>query len=375
MTLFQTGFRPFFLLAAVFGAFAMAAWLALLGGALGAGPRGLVGTEWHAHEMIFGFGGAVLAGFFLTATPAWTSRPKVSGAPLAALSLLWCLGRVGAWVGGSASMFVDLAFLPLLAVLVAVPVVRARRWRNAGFPPLLLAMAVANGALWLGLGSTRSATTLALDAVAAIIVVFGGRVVPMFTRNATGAAVTVDVRAGQVCAASVSGLVVVDLVGLAWPAQWVAGAIAVAGGLATLWRMRAWGQSATLRRPLLWVMHLGYALTALGLVARGAAALTESVPWSAAIHLLALGSVGTMMLAMMARVALGHSGRPLVASPVTGAAFAVMGLAVVARVSAGLWPGSTLLHSSGALFIAGMVLYLAVYLPILTQPRADGKAG
>ncbi|MFZ5479565.1 MAG: NnrS family protein, partial [Myxococcota bacterium] len=326
MTLLAKGFRPFFLLAAVFGAAIVPLWLlALAGWFIPAGP--LVGVHWHAHEMIHGFTVAVLAGFLLTAVGNWTGRETATGKRLGGLALGWLAGRVALLVvPGWAATVVDLAFLPALAAVIAGPIWRAKNYRNAAFPVLLLVLWAANLAAHLDAhgvlpGAAATANRAAVHVVVVIILVVTGRIVPMFTRNATGAAEIRSLPAlDRVAIGATGALAVAQLVpgaGVVEAALAGVAAVAVAG------RAWGWGARHTLRDPLLWVLHAGHGWVAVGLALHALAA-RDLVPRALALHALTAGSIGMLTLGMMARVALGHTGRPIRARPVMGVAFAAL---------------------------------------------------
>lgn len=182
------GFRPFFLLAGAFGALAIPLWLLALTGSLTL-PARVPGMSWHGHEMIFGFTVAVVAGFLLTAVRNWTQQPTPSGGPLLALAGLWVLGRLGLLFGGLLPPLlvegIELAFIPALALALAIPLWKSTNRRNYAFVGLLLALFGANLLFHLG-GPAQSslALKLAVDVIVLIVAVMGGRVIPMFTKNA-----------------------------------------------------------------------------------------------------------------------------------------------------------------------------------------------
>jgi uncharacterized protein involved in response to NO len=379
------GFRPFFLLAAAFGALIVPVWLLITQGALA--PAGyLEPTSWHAHEMIYGYTVAVIAGFLLTAVGNWTQRETLVGTPLLALAGFWLLGRVAMssapvlpW--GTAALL-DLTFLPLLAVAIARPLFARRDRRNLVMLGVLAALFAANVVVHLAAlgmlapGAARRACLSAVDVIVFLMLLIAGRVLPVFTRNATSvASITSSVWLERSTALAAVALVLVDLV---WPDT--RGAAATAGLLAiiTVARAARWGALHTLRTPLLWILHLGYLWLVVGLVLRALPALGVPVWSSLATHALTVGAIGALTLGMMARVALGHTGRPLVASPAMTCAFGCIAGAAALRVIVPLvapqWHAPALL-AAGSVWTLAFLIYLVIYLPILTTPRVDGKAG
>ncbi len=379
-----TGFRPFFLGGALLAALSIVAWLAIfLEGISVGGPISPI--DWHAHEMVFGFTPAIIAGFLLTAVPKWTRVPTPTGKMLAALFSLWVLGRVAMalaeFLPYAAVAAADLLFLPALAIAIAIPIGRAMTPRNLGFIPLLFGLAIANALFhldYLGVIDGWAATSLdaALGIIIVIIAIVGGRVIPFFTANATGMPAISRRRPMDFVAL---GLTVAWLIAfiIDVTATWTAG-LAMAAGAANLARMKGWGITRSLSIPLLWVLHAGYAFVGIGLVAFGLSHFDITGTRSIAIHALTTGAIGVLCLGMMARVALGHTGRKLKAHKFTTIAFALIVAAAIVRVFlpwafAGAYAESLVV--SGTLWTVAWALFLFVYTPILLRPRADGKPG
>ncbi len=380
MALLSIGFRPFFLLAALGAALLVPSWLALL--LHGASwPSPLPPLLWHAHEMLFGYTTAVIAGFLLTAVQNWTGQVVARGVPLLALAALWLAGRIACAMGGALpsvlSAAIDLAFLPALALTVALPIARTRNKRNAAMPIMLLVLAAANALLWFGslrgdaLALLRG-QRLALDAIALLIVVIGGRILPGFTANVVPDIVARPRSALDTAGiASVAALLAVDLVA---PHSRLAAYCAALAGALNAARLWGWGGSRALTRPILSVLHVGFGCTALALVLRAFALLSGAILESTATHLLTVGGIGLMTLGMMARVALGHTGRPLILAPSIALALYAVALSAAIRVT-----GAVLIprHYVGVLWLSGglwtlaFVLYLVHYTPILLAPRVD----
>lgn len=374
------GFRPFFLLAALSASLLVPAWLALL--LLGASwPSPLPPLVWHAHEMLFGYTTAVIAGFLLTAVQNWTGQVVARGGLLLALAGLWLAGRVACAVGGvlppALSAAIDLAFLPALALSVAWPIARTRNKRNAAMPVMLLVLAVANALLWLGvlrgdiLAIVRG-QRLALDAIALLIVVIGGRILPGFTANAVpGIVARAHSALDTLGIAAMAVLLVLDL---SAPHSKLAGYGAAVAGALNASRLWGWGGSRVLTRPILSVLHVGFGCTALSLVLRAFALLTGAIIESTATHMLTVGGIGLMTLGMMARVALGHTGRALVLPSSIVLALYCVALSALIRVLGPVLAAqhyALVLWLSGGLWTFAFVLYLVHYTPILLGPRVD----
>jgi uncharacterized protein involved in response to NO len=379
------GFRPFFLLAAAFAASIVPIWIAILAGLVPPSTY-LDAATWHAHEMIFGFAVAVIAGFLLTAVSNWTQRETLVGAPLLALAALWLAGRGAMVLSGSlprgVPAAIDLAFLPALMIAIARPLVAAKNRRNFVMVGVLAALFAANVVVHLdalhvlSIGSGRRANLAAIDVVLVVIFIIGGRVFPMFTRNATGIE---SIRSSKpLDALAIAGMALLALIDAAMPdsrASGVGAAIVAAFALLRTW---PWGIRHTARHPLLWILHVGHAWIPIGFALRAVATLTQLVSGSFATHALTVGAIGSLTIGMMARVSLGHSGRPLVVSKLVTASFVAITLAAIARALVPIaWPSTYLvtLYVAAALWTLAFVLFLFVYVPILTSPRADGKAG
>jgi uncharacterized protein involved in response to NO len=378
------GFRPFFLLAAAYAVVIVPVWILVLAGVLH--PEGyLDATSWHAHEMLFGFAVAVLAGFLLTAVGNWTGRETAVGGPLLALAALWVLGRAAmifpdALPHGLVAAL-DLAFLPALMIVIARPLVAARNRRNFVMVAILAALWAADVVVHLDAlgvvspGAARDACLVATDVIVFAILVVAGRVFPMFTRNATGVASIRSIPALEVLTVvAMAALVVLDVFSPGRASATVAGAV----GVLCIARAAHWGARYTARHPLLWILHAGYAWLVLGLLARGVAAFDAALAPSLATHALTVGAIGSITLGMMARVALGHTGRKLVAPLPAAWAFAAILLAAMTRVFVPMIaPRHYLVELSVAagLWAVAFALYLVSYVPVLLAPRVDGKPG
>ncbi len=377
MALFSFGFRPFFLLAGLYGALAIP--LSLIGylgygGEFTTWPAGL----WHVHEMVFGYALAVIAGFLLTAVPGWQKAAPVTGAPLALLAAIWVAGRLAmglsAWLPPMVVAAVDLAFIPALFAIGVPGLLDARAKRNRIFLVILGLFFVANSMLHFDIASDV-AVTLAVDLLVLLICVLGGRIVPSFTTNALGAKGLRDVVHTPALA---QGLAIgsVAAVGLADVAasQWtmlapVAAGLGLAAAMANGWRMAGWGTRHTLDSPIVWVLHLGYGWLVTGLALKGLGGF-DLVDGTASLHGLTIGMVGTMTLAVMTRAALGHTGRVIVAAPLTVVAYCLVSVAVLCRFAAAV-PEFTVpaLVIAAVAWTTAYTAFVVVYAPILVGPR------
>ncbi|MEK1906289.1 MAG: NnrS family protein [Pseudomonas sp.] len=381
--LWRLGFRPFFLAGSAFAVLAIALWAVLLNGGLAAWQPTGGSLAWHRHEMPFGFGAAIIAGFLLTAVQNWTGRPGLSGQPLALLFLLW-LGARLTWllpVPLALLIAAQLAFLPALAVILGVQLHAVRQRHNYPIVLVLTLMTLcqAQALYGLALGDDelqRRGVLAALWLVAALIGIIGGRVIPFFTQRGLGlsqparSSPMLD-KLGLACALLIAGLTAAGCNQLRIPGLAPLFLLLVALHGLRLWR---WYQRGIWRVPLLWSLHLAYAWLALAAVGMAAWHLGLLEQPSLATHALAVGGMGGLILAMLARVSLGHTGRPLQPPMAITWAFAALHLGALSRVllvpflSAGLW-------LAALAWIAAFLLFLRHYAPMLCQPRPDGQPG
>ena len=379
---FALGFRPFFLAAGLYAVVMMALWLGVLNGRIQIGS--LSPVVWHAHEMVFGFTVAVIAGFLLTAARNWTGLPTPSGPALVLLFLLWLAGRVSFFIPGlpiSTIALLDLLFLPVLAVVLARPILKAHQFYNFPFPLMLLVLAAANVLVHIeALGRPDALVSvglhLAVYVIVTMIAVMGGRVIPSFTDNKLGSRAR-RWKAIEILMpiATISALLAV----LIAPRSPITSLIAAAAACVHGVRLAGWYTPRFWSVPLLWVLHLGYAWIPVGflLLALSAAGLNPMAAGSA-LHAFTAGAIGVLTLGMMARVSLGHTGRMLEPARLMTLAFATLNLAALIRVGMPLiapdMHGNTMLLA-GLLWMIGFGLFAAIYTPILLRPRVDGKPG
>lgn len=382
---FALGFRPFYLLAGLFAVAAVAFWMLNFSGVYLAGGY-LRGFFWHSHEMVFGFAMAVMAGFLLTAVRNWTGLPTPTGRGLAALALAWILGRAMVISGPPLlAAAVDLVFVPLLALVCALPIFRSRNRRNYKIVGLLLLIASANVVYHLAsLGPLPAwlAYTMviaALDLITIVLALVAGRVIPAFTRNAFPD--SAPRHAGWlefVAFGSLLSIVAVRLIGDWFPVPIsIPAALMIVAAVSHAFRLALWQPQTTASNTLLWMMPLAYSWLPLALFLR-ALAQYGIVGQAAWIHALTMGAISSLMLAMMMRSALGHTGRPLRASGSDMGAYLLLQLAAIVRVSAGALADTwytALVLISGGLWVLAFAVFLVRYAPMLLKPRIDGKPG
>jgi uncharacterized protein involved in response to NO len=378
--LWALGFRPFYFLAAAYASLSVLLWVLEYAGWLPV-PF-LEAPTRHAHEMLFGYAFAVIAGFLFTAVRNWTDRPTPTGGWLAAIVALWIAARIAVLFGGPVLAGVlNLAFPVAVAIGIAIPMARSRNRRNYFFVPLLVAVGFAALAVHLAVmgvlpwEARTVSIAIALDVVMFIIAVVGGRVMPMFTNNAIpGAGAR---RVAWIEKAALGGLLLLIVADLFAAPPAVLAPLAIVVALAHAARLALWHPWRTLRTPLVWVLHFAYAWVPIHLLLRACAALGAVAP-QFAIHALTIGAIGGMTIGMMTRTARGHSGLPLVADRYDVTCYALIELAALVRVFGGM----ALLESyratvvlSGLCWTGAFALYAIRYWPVLTRPRLDGKPG
>ncbi len=386
--LLRQAFRPMFLFGAIFSAIAMALWGLALSGKIQLNPYYNV-VFWHQHEMLFGFVCAIIVGFLLTAVQNWSGVRATHGYPLFWLTTVWLAGRLLMLFGGDLPHIVvavvDLAFLPMAAIFFALILLKAGQQRNMFFVPILLLLAVCNLLMHLGVlegqfqfighGSTNAVWLITL-----VMAVVSGRVLPMFTANGTNTP-------------RVSPLQWLDRLSLGslWlvfvlhffllvkyvpaPAMIALFTVAAIANLARLVRLRFW---ITLKVPLVWSLHLAVACIPVGLALFALRYAGYNISASTATHAFTAGAMGIMILSMMARVSLGHSGRPLKPKRIMTIAFLLVIVAAGVRIISGGWfPMTAAAWYSWAIgaWVLAYGCYIVVYLPVLTTPRVDGRPG
>jgi uncharacterized protein involved in response to NO len=374
------GFRPFFFGGATWAVLALVLWLMALAGATTLHTL-FDPLAWHRHEMLFGFVGAVIAGFLLTAIPNWTGRLPIAGAPLATLFGLWLAARFAvlfsATIGALVSAALDVGFYLVLAALAAREVLAAKN-RNVPIVGLVLLFGAANAADHAGamglLADTSVGSRAAIALVVLMISLIGGRIVPSFTNNWMQKQGVGGRRPTQPAPFDLAVIAVTAAALLAWialPASRAPGLLLIAAGLLQAMRLARWGGARAVRDPLVFILHVGYAWVPAGLMLLGASLSGAAIPTSAAIHALTAGAMGTMILAVMTRATLGHTGRTLQASAPTVFMYLLVTIGALLRVGA---PLGLIDYTLGMEFAAvawggAFILFLTLYGPILMRPR------
>lgn len=382
-------FRLFFVLGALWAIISMLAWTLILLGYASAPTLSMIPMHWHAHEMIHGFPSAVIAGFLLTAMANWTGIPAISGRALVALGLLWVSGRLVMILSGlvpdAVVWSLPALFYGALAVIVVRDLWQARNRRNAVMALVLVVLGLASalmvsGALSMNWPRVTAGTHLSLYTLTLLMAVIAGRITPAFSANwlrMRERAFDDVKRLPWLEWSSLLALVFLaaaDIAGAADGFVALLGLVAGALHLVRLWFWRGWRVAS---EPLLWVLHLGYLSLALSLVARGAIAGTD-YSLSLWYHLLGLGAMGILIIGVMTRVAMGHTGRPLHLPLVGLVAYLALLAALFARLLSFAWPEwgyQGQLATTAAFWTLGFAAFLWGYTPILTAPRPDGRAG
>jgi uncharacterized protein involved in response to NO len=382
--LWRLGFRPFFLGGSVFALLAIPLWLlALADGAGGWTPAG-DWLAWHRHEMLFGFGAAIIAGFLLTAVQTWTGRPGLSGRPLAVLAGLWLAARL-AWVAGAPHWLLlplELAFLPAVAVVLGRTLWSVRQVRNYPVVAVLLLMTLANALVMTGVATAdealqRRGAMSGLWVIVTLLGLIGGRVIPFFTQRG------LDLKKGPTPLPWMDGIVLVGGMGMVLltaagatelpHAAYAVFCFQLAAG--HLLRLAHWYDHGIWRVPLLWSLHLAYAWLVVAIIGFGlwhAGTVTNLGP---PLHALTVGAMGGAILAMLARVTLGHTGRPLQPPSAMRVAFVLLHLGVLLRVGlVYVWP-TPALQLAGICWALAFAIFVRHYAPMLWSARVDGHPG
>lgn len=386
--IWRQAFRPFFLFVGLFSILSMSAWALVQGGQLYFMPYGGV-TFWHAHEMLFGFVAAIIVGFLLTAVQSWTGLRATHGNPLRVLFTLWLLARIFIVFDIFALQWItavfDISFLLLAAFFMAKLVLKVKQYRNLIFVPILLLLATANLFTHLsvmtgdmhfytqGIYGTVMIITLIMTVVA-------GRVFPMFTANGTQTTKVDNLAWLEKSVISLTALVMlVHVFGLQ---QMISSKLmallfvfcSLAHGIRTI----RWRPQVTFKTPLVWSLHLAYWFIPISFLLFALHYIGVNISTSNALHGLTAGAMSSLILAMIARIALGHSGRPLAPHWIMKYAFAIIVLAGSIRLISPhiqTYFSFNLNVLSAALWAMAFGIYIVVYTPILTSPRPDGRPG
>jgi uncharacterized protein involved in response to NO len=368
------GFRPFFLLGAIYAALAILVWLPVFHGELSLysafAPR-----DWHVHEMLFGYLPAVMTGFLFTAIPNWTGRLPIQGRPLLTLVLVWIAGRVAvtvsAEIGWLAAFLIDASFLALVAAAATREILAGKNWRNLKVVVLITLLLAANVAFHIEAhvnGTADVSIRIGIATVVLLISLIGGRIIPSFTRNwlAREKPGRLPAPFGRLDVAIVAITAVILLIWIVRQEGALVGTALAVAGLLHLVRLGRWAGDRTFGERLVLILHVGYAFVPLGFLFAAASAF-GLLPPSAGLHAWMAGSAGIMTLAVMTRATLGHTGQKLIASLPTQAIYAAALVAVLARICAVIETSHSdaLLHLAAAAWSGAFLGFSVTYGPAL----------
>lgn len=373
------GFRPFFFGAGVWAVVAIALWLCELSGKLVV-PSIFEGVAWHRHEMLFGFVGAAVAGFLLTAIPNWTGRLPIAGKPLLSLFGIWATARIAVLFSSRLGIWpaaiLDVGLFWTLALLAAREVIQTKN-RNVPVVGLVFAFGLADAADYAASAALIPADLGWRSAIALVIImisVIGGRIIPSFTRNwmvKRGASASLPTQPQSLDVLVIASTALALLFWLIFHQDPLTGYMLVLAAAAQALRFSRWGGLRAGSDPLVLVLHLGYVWIPIGLLLLGLTISGWTIPESAGVHALTAGGMTTMILAVMSRASLGHTARELKAAPMTIVSYACVTVGAVVRVAATLGLGTygVMLDIAGAFWGAALILFVVVYRPILWAPR------
>ena len=376
----QNSFRPFFIVAGIWATLAVPFWILNYFGLLIVADNFDI-LLWHQHEMLYGFIAAAITGFILTAIPNWTGRLPIKNKPLGFLVFLWIIGRIGFLtipiIGAKVVALLDLPFLIILVLVILREIVSGKNWRNLPVIILISLFTLGNILVHLQLldviESAELGIRLSIFVLSILLALIGGRIVPSFTRNwlsqnqvnrfPSGAGIF-----DKVCLVSLVVFVIAQII---TPYHQLTSLLSLLAGLLHGIRLIRWKVWLTLSEPLIWILHVGYMWLSVALVLIGLAGLTDFVPYTSSYHALTIGAFSTMILGVMTRVSLGHTGRTLKATFGTTTIYVFITIASVLRVSESFLNDSRnlILSFSGIFWTLSFALFVFIYFPILTQPR------
>lgn len=381
-SLFALGFRPFFFFAAIFAPILLGLWLIQFTGKITISSY-YSSVGWHAHEMLFGYTTAVIAGFLLTAAGNWTGIKMINGWRLLLLAVVFLLGRITPLMPDLAHWIIalsDLIFIPLVALLIAIPVIKAKQWSNIIFVPVLLTMAAANllvhlSALGIETIPVVTGSRIMLYLVVFLIVLMGGRVIPFFTERGV-AGVTVK-KWNWIERLSPLSLLLLLLADVVYGDEVLTGYIALFAALVHGLRLFGWYSNKIWQVPLVWILQVAYGWFVVAFILKASAIINLNGSLFS-YHAFTVGGIGVMTLGMMARVSLGHTGREMKLNRWMSLSFILINLAAVSRVILPLFNQDNylqLIQLAGWLWISAFVIFAIVYTPMWLRPRVDGREG
>ncbi|WP_286263495.1 NnrS family protein [Thalassotalea atypica] len=375
----ELAFRPFFLLGALFSVIALIMWSLLLNGSISTAIYG-GSLWWHIHEMLFSFATAIITGFLLTAVQNWTGVPSISGKKLMWLVLLWLSARVLFFMPALVPQWfiavIDVSFLPAVAIALGYPIVKVKLWRNLMFIPILLAMASTNIAMHVAAINNdpmlmSNASTAMVLMVTLVMTIMGGRVFPMFTANGTQTSRVATIEWLDTTTITSTVFVIFITLGVIDISGAIKAILLFSCAFFHIIRVARWKVWVTLRTPLVWSLHFSYWCIPIGLIIFGLSEISPMFTHSQAIHTLTVGAMGSMILSMISRVSLGHTGRQIIVGKAMTFALVAIIFSFVVRVFGGYWLEDYMEVINTAVFfwVVGYGSFFVLYLPILTKPR------
>jgi uncharacterized protein involved in response to NO len=379
--LFDIAFRPLFLGGSIFSLVAILIWAGLFSGHLSLNVFG-GGLWWHTHEMLFGFVCAIIMGFLLTAVQNWTSKKSINHLPLLALVLLWLSARLALLFPSTLPSWLisilDISFLPIAAFFFIRPIIKVKLWRNLIFLPLLIALTFANAAMHYSvhaddLSIILPASKTAVLLVAMIMSIMGGRVMPMFTANGTGTQRVHELKWLEKSALGSLLLVIIFNSGLINLPHIINALLLFAAAIFHYIRVIRWRFWVTLRTPLVWSLHLSYSFIPTGLLLFGINQVSDVISTSQAIHAITVGAMGMMILSMISRVSLGHTGRPIKVGRIMTWAFMILFFAALVRIFGQVFTDDYIfvIQGSALLWAIAYLCFVILYAPILIKKRIN----
>jgi len=374
------GFRPFFLVGALYSGLSILLWLPLFYGELDLNTS-FAPVDWHIHELFFGYLTAIITGFLFTAVPNWTGRMPIQGMPLLVLVLIWLAGRLAvtfsASLGWGAAMAVDLAFLAAIALVIGNEIIAGSNWRNLKVLLPLLLLLAANVLFHVEAqvtGTTDLSRRIATMAAITLIMLIGGRIIPSFTRNwlARENPGRLPAPFGRADMISIAVAVFALAVWSAAPQTGLAAGLLGVAALLHFYRLARWAGDRALRDPMIWILHVGYLFVPAGFALLALSGIaSESVPQAAGMHALAAGAIGVMTLSVMVRATLGHTGQALQAGPGSLLIFGAVVVAALARISAAfrIDAAEILLHVAAFGWFVGFAGFAVLFARVLCNRR------
>lgn len=385
LALFNLGFRPFFLGASIFAVISIAAWMLVYFSYISVSVENISVSQWHAHEMLYGYGMAVAAGFLLTAVKNWTGLPTVFGKPLMALFALWCAARLLFLFGAALlpwAASADLLFGLILIVAIAMPIIKTKQWNQLAVVSKVMLLWVGNIVFYLGcFGILASGMQYAINGAVllfiSLILMIGRRVIPFFIERGTESRVQLkqykwlDISILVFFVALFINAIFMQMPYLTALFAWTLFAL-------NGYRLFNWHAAGIWHTPLLWSLYLSAWFINVGFFLYGLQALYSSLS-ILTLHIFTIGGVGLMTLGMMSRVALGHTGRDVrKPSRWIGLAFAGIVVSVLFRAIVPMFASQFYMSwmlLAAILWILSFAIFVVIYTPILLKPRADGAFG